>query len=323
MSRITHCLAGSVLVLGLVAPGVTLAAGADSWLMKMQQAVRDTNYQGTFVYRQGDQMEVMQIAHSAHGGRVNERLMSLNGAAREIIRRDDEVICYLPDQNAVMEGHGEGKESRFPSILPEQVARLDNNYRLSLGGQERIAGRMTRMLSIVPRDAFRYGYHLWLDTATGLLLKADLVDQGGQVIEQFMFTSVVIGKPIPAINLKSRYSGKGMVWHRPASEKPVPESKKLWHADRLPDGFSLSSRMLRNLPGKKQPVAHLVYSDGLAAVSVFIERGNNGNGSPDHTTSSMGAAHAWRARVNGHQVTVVGEVPAQTVSMIGASVNQK
>jgi len=312
-------------LLALSAP--VLATTGNQWISKIQQAGNHTSYEGTFVYRQGDQMEVMSIAHRASKKGIREKLASLNGWAREIIRDNDEVICYLPDKKAVMAGHRSGRpieQTKFPSILPEDVEHLNKSYQIATRKAERIAGRQTVLVVIDPRDAYRYGYRFWADKSTGLLLKSDLVDSKGKTIEQFMFTNIKIGHPIKDKDLEPTYSGKGMVWHRgggDASEKD-PRSEH-WQVHDLPVGFRVTGRMLRDVPGKAHPVIHLVISDGLAAVSVFIENSVSNDKNSGPMVTSMGAAHAYRASMDGHQVTAVGEVPASTVELIGRSLSDQ
>jgi sigma-E factor negative regulatory protein RseB len=316
----------ALLPLLLIVPSVpAVAATGNHWINKIQQAGNHTSYEGTFVYRQGDQMEVMRIAHRANKKGIREKLVSLNGWAREIIRNNDEVVCYLPDKKAVMAGHRSGRpieQTKFPAILPDKIEHLNKSYRISTSNAERIAGRPTVLVSIDPRDSLRYGYRFWADKSTGLLLKSDLVDSNGKTIEQFMFTDIKIGQPIKDKDLQPTYSGKGMVWHRGGNEssEKVPDSEH-WQVHDLPAGFRVTGRMIRDVPGKAHPVTHLVISDGLAAVSVFIESAVSTEKNSAPMVTSMGAAHAYRASMNGHQITAVGEVPATTVEQIGRSLS--
>jgi sigma-E factor negative regulatory protein RseB len=313
-----HCLTIAVL-LGLAAP-LAQAADAQALFARMHQAGRSLDYEGTFVYQHGDQLESLRIIHKAGTGGVRERLVSLNGAPREIIRTDSEVRCYLPDENAVLIEHRRADNRNFPALLPDSLALLKGNYMIRAGKEGRVAGRKAVSVRIKPRDAYRYGYLLWVDEASGLLLKASLLDEQGEVIEQYMFTQVSIGGPIPESELKPQYPAKGIVWQRADDATRVPSTGQ-WTATRLPDGFTLSARMMRMLPARKQPVEHLVYSDGLAVVSVFVEKaGDEARPNALSGLTHMGAAHAFGKVVDGHQVTVVGEAPALTVDMIGESV---
>jgi sigma-E factor negative regulatory protein RseB len=247
----------------------------------------------------------------------------MNGWAREIIRDNDEVICYLPDKKAVMAGHNLdiSTDKNFPSLLPEQTEKLKHVYSISVRKSERIAGRSTQMLTILPKDAFRYGYRLWADDKTGLLLKTDLIGAEGKILEQFMFTAIVIGGEIADVELKPGFSGKGMVWQR--AEQTSQDSKESadWVASDLPAGFEITKQMVRGIPGKPHPVTHLVFSDGLATVSVFIEKGMPA--AEKDIATGMGGVHAYRTRRDNYQVTTVGEVPAVTVARIGESIHPR
>jgi sigma-E factor negative regulatory protein RseB len=213
----------------------------------------------------------------------------------------------------------EGKA--FPSILPERLQDLDEYYTLKLGNTERITGRVAQLVIIKPTDQYRYGYRLWADVDSGLLLKADLLDNQDTVLEQFMFTQVNIGAKIPASALAPGMTGKSMVWYREDGDTRNVSDKPGWSASQLPKGFRLSAHMTRRLPMRKQPVEHLVYTDGLAAVSVFIEKQEKGVKPFMQGPSRMGAVHAMSAQSGDYQITTVGEVPAATVAFIGGSVS--
>lgn len=292
-----------------------------AWLMKMTEAAERLDYDGYFVYQHDDQLESMRIIHKVDRGSVLERLISLNGAPREIIRDNQEVRCYLPDENSVMVGHRRAKSKSFPSVLPDDLRVLDRYYSIRLGRKGRVTGRLAQLIIIKPVDNYRYGYRLWADTKTGLLLKADLVNAKGKVLEQFMFTTVKIGGKIAQSDLVPGMSTEKMVWRRMASADKKNAAVIHWRLDSAPKGFSLSAENDRMMPDGKKAMNHLVYSDGLAAVSVFVEKVNNASKSKNmQGVSKMGAVHAYRKRINGHQITVVGEVPARTVEAIARAV---
>jgi sigma-E factor negative regulatory protein RseB len=291
---------------------------AHDWLMRIGQAARKLNYEGTFVHQHGAQLETMWIAHRVSNGSVSERLVSLTGPAREIIRTDREVRCYLPDQNSVVEQR-RLDESGFLAIAPERIADLEQNYVIELGTPARVAGRPAQRLLIQPRDDFRYGYQLWADMETGLLLKADVMNEKRKVLEQFMFTQISIGKEIPVSALAPQTPETGMVWYRD-NDAPVTQLKQSWRATRLPKGFKLSSAVVRRMPRGDRAVEQLVYSDGLATISVFVEKMVAGTSSTMmEGPTRMGALYALGKSIDSHHVTVVGEVPAKTIAMIGSS----
>lgn len=307
--------------LGLFVCSTAMAAdAAHEWLMKINHAARDLEYDGVFVYQHDAQLEAMHIFHKVENKSVKERLVSLNGAPREIIRDAHEVRCYWPDKNSVMVEYRKADTKGFPSILPERMQDLDEYYVLQLGNTERITNRVAQLVIVKPVDQYRYGYHLWADADTGLLLKADLLDTNGAILEQFMFTQINIGIKIPAAALAPGMTGKSMVWYREDGDTRNVSEKPGWSASQLPKGFRLSAHMTRRLPMRKQPVEHLVYTDGLAAVSVFIEKQEKNVKPFMHGPSRMGAVHAMSAQSGDYQITTVGEVPAATVAFIGGSV---
>lgn len=291
---------------------------AHAWLMKMNEAPRRLDFEGTFVYQRGAQLDAMRIVHKAEKGTTRERLVSLNGAAREIVRTEREVLCYLPDENSVVVEHRKLDARHFPSVLPERLAELGTHYTFRLGDRARVAGRVAQLVTIHPRDAYRYGYRLWADRDTGLLLKTELLDPRGRALEQFMFTQLRIGA-VPAQALQPENLGKGWVWYREDRAPPAAPAQR-WGAAQLPGGFKLSHQVMRRIPMRNKTVEHLVYSDGLATVSLFVEALAEQEPPGIRGLSHMGAVHAYGARVNGHQVTVVGEVPAETVALIAKSV---
>jgi len=300
----------------------TAGAGAYSWLMKMNQATRTLNYDGTFVYQHGDQLEAMRIIHAVRDGSVRERLVSLNGSAREVIRDDQQVMCYLPDRKSIIVEHRFlGRDKSFPVVLPESVRVLSKNYVIQLGAAGRVSGRDAQVVIIRPRDQYRYGYHLWADKETGLLLKADLVDHMGKTLEQFMFTQVKIGHVIDVADLQPAMGVDDMAWYvGKTMDDATVQPAKGWTVSKVPVGFVLSNHMMRKTPAHGNPVEHLVYTDGLAAISIFIEKVDKGTRSVIVGGSTMGAVHAFGSVVNDHQIIVVGEVPAATVELIARSV---
>lgn len=291
-----------------------------AWLKKMHAAAQRLDYEGVFVYQHDHQLEAMRIVHKVEKGMVRERLISLNGAPREIVRNEREVLCYLPDENSVVVEHRKTDDKGFPAIMPERLAELGDYYAMQLGRTERVAGRPAQPLSIQPRDDYRYGYRLWADHETGLLLRADLLDGKGKVLEQFMFTQIQVGT-VPASALKPDNPGKGMAWYREGDAASSAEpGGKPWTAARLPKGFKLMRQTWRMVPMRQKKVEHLVYSDGLATVSVFVEQVDSAAKPGMEGLSNMGAVHAYVMRADGHQVTTVGEVPAKTITLIAKSV---
>jgi len=291
---------------------------ARQWLTKMGLAAQDLNYRGTFVYQHGMQLESMEITHRVKKGATTERLLSLNSSPREIIRDNNVIRCYLPDENSMVIEHRKANDQNFPRILPKNLTRLEDNYTFQLAKRHRIADRMAQKVIIKPVDNKRYGYRLWADINSGLLLKSDLVDSKDKVLEQFMFTNLEIGGVISDKDLQPRQTSMNLKKHI-KTEKEIPLTNTEWHISEFPKGFTISVHIKRLTPMSDKSIEHMVLSDGLAAVSVFIEKLDKS----DQILSganSMGAVNAFVREVSGHQVTVVGEVPAVTVKAIANAV---
>lgn len=289
----------------------------DVWLEQMEKALESVNYRGTFVYIHDDQAETMLVYHKVSEKGTQERLVSLNGSAREVLRNDDEVKCILPDDKAVF------VEKRHPRStltrgVPLNVARYGDYYEFQLHGTGRIAGHTSRLVTIQPRDAYRYGYRLWLDEDTALPLRSELVNDNGQPIEKMMFTEIEIGAELDDELLHSSVATDDYTWHtRGGNDERVVDEDTPVKFESLPPGYRITRAEQRHEAGR--PSWHLVLSDGLASVSVFAEPWEEGKPSLEGL-SRMGAVNAFGARLPTHQITVVGEVPEATVAAIGEAV---
>jgi sigma-E factor negative regulatory protein RseB len=284
------------------------------WLQRMNEAGGRLSYSGTFVYLHEDQIEAMRVVHLVDGATTRERLYSLNGEAREVVRDDQQIWCYLPNRKIGVQEFRKAANSGFPNVLPAGTAGLKDNYELHLGGEARVADRAARTVTVMAGDGFRYSHRFWIDSDTGLLLKADLVDAQGRAVEQYMFTTIRIGDEVSAKDAEPRTPRNELVWHGERVDyTPFKGARDNWTLSGLPPGYVLTSDIVRYLPMQKTPVRHLVYSDGLASFSVFIEKMPPKGREPMRGLTRMGAVHAFGKMLHGHQITVVGEVPEQTV----------
>jgi sigma-E factor negative regulatory protein RseB len=288
------------------------------WLQRMVQATHNLNYQGTFIYEHDGHLQTMRIIHSADDGAERERLVTLSGPSREVIRNGDTVTCILPgNHSVVVERHHSVRP--FPITLPSRLAQLERFYTLTLEGEDRIADLPARHIAIKPRDGYRYGHNIWLDEDSGLLLKAELVDEKGGMVEQLLFTSVEFFDRVPPHLLEPQTKGNELHRYKRQEEKDETVHNTGWRVVRLPPGFREEVHRRHYMPSLKAPVEHFVFSDGLASISVFIERHKQGAHNLIGTTR-MGAVNAFGRLVDGHLVTVVGEVPPKTVKLVAESV---
>ena len=298
---------------------------AKQWLERMTRALAEQNYEGFFFHVRDSRSERMRIIHRVDRGKVSERLVSLDGSGREIIRNATEVICYLPDRRTVLvEKRSERSDSSsLLGGLPSYSESLETLYDIEkVGGVVKTLGRKTQIVSIQPRDQYRYGYRLWLDQETALPLKSQLCDRQGRVIEQILFSEVNLRDRISAEDLRPAVSGEGYRWLRQTTQPIVVAGMTVgWSVIRLPAGFKLTERRVQAIAGSNAPVRHLVFSDGLATVSVFIEPRDT-QSEPMHGLTRVGAAFAYSRYLDGNQVTALGEVPAATVEAIAAGVTR-
>ena len=289
------------------------------WLQRITNAAQQLNYSGSFVYQHGQQVESSRITHLKDASGEHEKLVTQDGRLRQIYRNNDEVYCFLPDDKTVMVDRHRVKKS-FPALLPPQIASLSEFYDIKLGGLERVAGRECQVIFLTPKDQFRYGHRLWADTQTGLLLKASTWNENKQIVDQFAFTEIKIGGPIDRNELKPNLKGKRLVRSTgEGSAQPLPIDVG-WDVGNAPPGFKKVNQMKRVLPGASMPVNHIVFSDGLAAASVFIEPVSD---KAMQGLSQQGALHVYSRRVGEYQVKVLGEVPAATVMQIGDAVTYR
>lgn len=313
--RSGRCLATLVLALlpGLAAAEPSGSEGA-AWLQKIASAAHRLNYSGTFVYQRGSFMETSSIVHMTDESGEHEKLEVLDGPPREIIRNNDEVICFMPEDKGVVVERRKSQKN-FPALLPRRLSGIGDNYAVKLGGMERVAGHDCQNVILEPRDVYRYGYRFCAESSSGLLLKASTLNEKNEVVNQFTFTQARIGGTIDREQLKPKYARHQQI--QPQTAPVMADSG--WKVKSLPAGFKKIMEQKRNFPGKKVSANHLVFSDELVAVSVFIEP-LAGMEKSVSGLSSQGAINVYTRPVADYQVTVLGEVPAATVMQIANSV---
>lgn len=295
----------------LLSPIPGFAQGNDdplSWLGRIATAGQRLNYTGTFIYQSGGGFETSRITHLTDSSGEHERLEVLDGSPREVIRNNREVRCVLPDQKTVIIDRSGGQRA-FPSRLPESYATLAESYRISLGDISRVAGLDAQLVVLEPRDELRYGHELWAEVNSGLLLKARLVDENGQVVEQFAFTDVTIGGKIDPQSLLPQFE-KGDDWRIiDAQGNQLPVTQAGWGLTANLPGYTLKSIVKRPLGRDSGDILHMVFSDGLAAVSVFIEPVDAERFAGGLGPLSTGPINIYKRVVGDSLITVLGEVP--------------
>ncbi len=314
------------LALPVLLLGAAISVSADNapnpqvLLDEMSRAGRALNYDGVFVYRQGARIDTMRIIHKSGKAGIRERLVSLTGHAREMVRDDEQVKCYFPDDKVVVVEKSRTGQL-ISTYLPNPVQSISQFYSFEIGGRGRVAGKEAWIVNVQPNDDYRYGYQLWIDRQSRLLLKSELKNQQGQTLEQVMFTQLDVVEDIDDALLQPSVSAEDYTWHNNSKREPGAGAAGpgQWQATWMPAGFSMSEHARKPMLTSELPVEHLVYTDGLAMVSIFVEEIRK---QPDAGTgaSKIGGVNAYAVYTDGYQVTAVGEVPGATVRQMADSV---
>ncbi len=299
------------------------AQDARHWLDRVVTAAHKVNYSGTFVFQNGAIAETSRITHLIESGKVLERIEVLDGSPREVIRNNDEVKYYLPESRILIV-EKRNQQRSFPSLLPAELNGLVANYVVRKGYFGRVAGHETQSILLEPKDDLRYGHQFWVDVNSGLLLKSEVMNERNEAVESFTFTQLQIGGQIEREALKPKFAVQSRDWPVQNIQSTVARGEDdAWlFKFRLP-GFSKLAGMKRQ-GGKDTPESlHFVFSDGLAAISVFIEPFSSDPQMVDLDRVSVGATTVYHRTVNGHQLVIMGEVPMATLKKFGDGIEPK
>jgi sigma-E factor negative regulatory protein RseB len=313
----------------LLLAAVTLPACAGGsgdalqWLQRVATSAQKLTYTGVFMYRSGSQSETSRISHLVEGGNELERLEALDGSPREVIRHNDEIKCYLSESHQIIVERAGGRRA-FPALLPVSLGGLSDSYVIRKGEPGRVAGLDSQAIIVEPKDDLRYGHRYWVDTQSGMLLKATMVDERGNPLETFTFTELRIGGPVDRNDLKPRLGAESGDWkvRNVRATETRGESSQWMVRGELP-GFHRISSMRRQASPEAPESIHLVYSDGLAAVSVFIEPQGTAKEKPEVGEMAMGAINVYRRPLDNYRLVVMGDVPAATLKRLGDSIERR
>jgi sigma-E factor negative regulatory protein RseB len=284
------------------------------WLTRLHEASRHRAYTGTLVVSAGSSMSASKVWHVCDGNQQVERVDTLTGAPRTTIRRNSEVITFAPDTKTAWV---EKRESLglFPDLLRTPSNVIPDYYNVKAVGVERIAGHKADVVDIRPRDELRFGYRIWSEKKTGLVIKLQTVDPQGQVLEQVAFTELQLDASVSMEQLtKLMRATEGYEVHKPVLRKTTAEAEG-WRLRESVPGFqsmSCHTREVADPAGTRSLPMQWVFSDGLASVSLFVEPFNPQQHGEEKATV-VGATHSISRRVGAYWLTVLGEVPHQTL----------
>ncbi len=312
-----------------VLPVAAGAQQAEEWLMRMADAVEHLNYEGTFIYMTPGKVETFKVFHRVeqrgNETEIAERVIALDGAGAEIIRDADELICIFPKQKLVVVESRRDKSAKgnpLLSSLPRYTDTLGQLYDIRFVGTDRALDREVAVIAISPRDNYRFGYRLWLDKMTAMPLKSQMIGPDQPMpLEEIRFTQIRLPRLVASAAVQTQLDTSGFEWNRHMDDGPAttPDTaREVWRSRDLPVGFELLKEKFEYTNFSTDPRTHLVYSDGLATVSVFVDVAVAASEQAEGL-SMMGAANAYSLVKEGRLVTAMGEVPPRTVEKIAFS----
>jgi len=324
--------AAVLILLASLAAGAADAQGGDradgsvddsveSWLVRMDHAVASISYRGTLVSTGNSRIDTMRIVHRADDSGVRERIYALDGPKREILRDRDQVRWLVSGQTSIVVDNP-FPTRLFPRIPLAEILGPESVYAIRAVGSDRVASRSARVIEISPTDEYRYGRRLWLDDQTAMLLRSVVFDAEGQIVEMISFVDIELGTSISDVELDSALNNPSSVARYQIGEKNSPAARTggvpLWMPESLPRGFRLSSVGHGFTDGKRYE--HLLFSDGLSSFSIYIEPLGE-SGIAEHV-EARGSMHIYVGSIDQRRVTVIGEVPAPTVRMVGRHIRR-
>jgi sigma-E factor negative regulatory protein RseB len=304
------------------------AADARGWMVRMQSAARDRNYQGTMVFTAGDVVSSSRVGHFCVGEQSFERIEALDGRQERVYRHNDLVHSFWP-QSRIATAEVRDAVTASPA-LPDIEPRLQAHYELRVLGGDRIAGRQAQVLLLKPRDELRFAQRLWADAETGLMLRADVIGPQGGVLESSAFSDIEIGgKPQRESILVPMKKLDGYRVVKLESARTQLETEG-WVLKQIPAGFNLVGCVRRPIAlptpesdARAPQVLQALFSDGLSRVSIFIEP-YDASRPRQALLTQLGATHTlMKPRGDRWWVTVMGDVPALTLKQFDAALERR
>ncbi len=283
---------------------------ARRWLERMALAMEHLNYRGTFVYSHSGRLQSLAVVHLHSSSGVRERLYSLDGDAREVRRNNNLVHAVAPEQDH----YSQMNYQQFTRLPSSELLKQKSRYSFQLGHKHRIASLPAQQIRIEAKDGFRYGYEFWLEERTGMLLKQVMVDENQQVLEKLVFTNIELGAEIDDKDLNEAITDQ---MGKPAKQLANVNSQPRWRPAQLPSGFEL--QVHQQSEDDDDTLEHLLYSDGLAHVSVYLEPQEIATVDTEYPATSYGVVNIYSRSMSGMHITAMGAVPYRTLHLIGGS----
>ncbi len=297
------------------------------WLLRLNAASRTRAYVGTFVVTSGQFMSSSRIWHVCDGQQQMERVEALTGEPRSTFRRNDQVVTFLPVSRVVIR---ERRESLglFSELLSRTDSSVAQYYRLKIVGRDRVAGLQADVAQLLPMDALRFGYRIWTEQKTGLVIKLQTLDSGHALLEQAAFSELHMGAPVHMARLSALMDNTQGYQVRHVAWVKTSAAEHAWLQKVVVPGFvpvHCSKPTEGGLADNKGRTLQCVFSDGLASVSLFIEPFDAARHTlaQQHAPLAMGATHVLMRQLGDWWLTAVGEVPQQTLALFAQGLERK
>jgi sigma-E factor negative regulatory protein RseB len=294
----------------------------NEWLMRMQDASHARSYVGTFVVSSAaGGMSSARIWHVGEAGQQMERVEVLTGAPRSTFRRNEEVVTFLPEQRVV---RTEKRESLglFPNLLKSSDSSIPEFYTAKRVGADRVAGFDADVVQLAPKDHLRFGYRVWSEKRSGLVVKLQTLDPDGNVLEQAAFSELQLDTPVRMDKLaQMMVPPDGWRVERAEGVKTNPAAEG-WGLKSTVAGFKPMSCYKRAASAAEGSM-QWIFSDGLASVSLFVEPYDRQRHLQEGVFMTAGATQTLTRRIQDWWLTVVGEVPPQTLKAFALSLERR
>ncbi len=304
-----------------VAPAAAEQRSIGEWLMRMHDASRKRAYTGTFVVSSDAMLASARIWHACEGEQQIERVDALTGPPRTTFRRNDHVVTFLQDSKVARTERREAL-GLFPNLLQAADTSIAEYYGAKRLGQDRVAGFEADIVLLKPKDKLRFGYRVWSEKKSGLVIKLQTLDVDGKVLEQAAFSELQIDAPVRLESL-ARMMNKtaGYRTERVETLATDPAAEGWTLTEPVPGFRSMSCIKRAPQPGMVPSTMQWVFSDGLASVSLFVEPYDAQRHSKEGLVG-MGATQSLMRRSEDWWLTAVGEVPVATLKSFAASLQR-
>jgi sigma-E factor negative regulatory protein RseB len=297
---------------------ITTPVSAKLWLERLSTALKTLNFNTSFVVVKNNQAEPYHWFHGIDEDNLElEIFATLNGPRHDILRKGD-VVSYIEPEVAPYSIESERISGPIPAILSADISTIENDYEFISVGRSRVLGRVAQLIRIVSKEQDRFGYWLWLDQESGLLLKLAIISLKGQLLEQIQFTHLDITDSLVDTLIQLKQADLP-----PVIEVPIinQDHELTWQVNWLPTGFKQIKANRHSMSSTNQPVEFILYNDGLVDVSVYVSASDKNKRKVDYVMD--GATVVLNQVVNGFEISVVGKIPSNTAKAIANSIGIK